>query len=528
MKIKKQFVVFLSIVLLLQFGSVTVWATEIPREMESGKRTLAVVPKEIEMNEKEWEVLYRTNKVRMANDIPPLSSTEKLQRAAGIRKEELKTDFSHTRPDGTQCFTVLDECDVIYSAAGENIASGQRTSEEVINAWWNSEGHRKNILSSDFTHLGVGFVDYNWVQLFTGTCIPIGIELLQDSSKVYELTPNQSIDELGLSISVTCSHGTSYMPVIEEMCTPVNRELIGQNQTITVSYGGHIATFLVYLADHNYSGTIVWDEVEQEDGTVVPIAKIDRVICSKCGSEKTELEVTVEKTESQEPTCEISGKEIYVATVTDENGKVLKNITQTMKEIEIPATGHKFEKSICKICDKLQFKDVTEDAWYYNPVKWAAKEGITSGITEEIFGTNQICLRAEVVTFLWRDAGKPEPITVENSFKDVKESSYYYNAVLWAVQNGITSGLTKETFGPAKECTRGEIVTFLWRNAGEPKPNITENPFKDVTEETYYYDAVLWAVENGITSGLTTDIFAPFKSCMRSEVVTFLYRQFEK
>ena len=171
----------------------------------------------------------------------------------------------------------------------------------------------------------------------------------------------------------------------------------------------------------------------------------------------------MEKTESYEPTCEISGKEIYVATVTDENGKELKNITETTKEIAVPATGHKFENSVCTVCDKLQFKDVAEGQWYYEPVKWAAKNSITTGLTEDTFGTNDISLRPDVVTFLWRNAGKPEPTTTENPFKDVGESSYYYKAVLWAVENGITTGLTENTFEPNKSCTRSEVVTFLYR-----------------------------------------------------------------
>lgn len=274
-----------------------------------------------------------------------------------------------------------------------------------------------------------------------------------------------------------------------------------------------------------------WEETKNEDGTVTYTAKLAKAICEACGIEKTDLTAVAVKNEEEciAPECEKAGKDVYVATISvkdeTEEEKEVGTITCS-KEVEVPATGHKFENSVCTVCDKLQFKDVAEDAWYYESVKWAAKNGITTGLTEDTFGKNKISLRADVVTFLWRNAGKPEPTTVENPFKDIKETSYYYKAVLWAVENGITSGLTKDTFGPIKECTRGEIVTFLWRNAGKPEPTIEENPFDDVEDDTYFYKAILWAVENGITSGLTENTFAPFNSCTRSEVVTFLYRQF--
>jgi len=169
------------------------------------------------------------------------------------------------------------------------------------------------------------------------------------------------------------------------------------------------------------------------------------------------------------------------------------------------------------------FTDVKENAYYYDAVMWAVETGITSGKTDTEFEPNGICTRAQAVTFLWRAAGNPEPVTTVNPFVDVKENAYYYKAVLWAAENGITSGKTANRFAPNENCTRAQIVTFLWRSEGEPVVE-AENPFTDVSENAYYYDAVLWAVEEGITSGKTPTSFQPSAECTRAQIVTFLYR----
>ncbi len=170
------------------------------------------------------------------------------------------------------------------------------------------------------------------------------------------------------------------------------------------------------------------------------------------------------------------------------------------------------------------FIDVPEDAYYYEPVLWAYENNITSGYTPTEFGTNGTCTRGEIVTFLWRAMGRPEPTTTENPFTDVPEGIYYEKAVLWAYENGITSGLTETTFGPDKGCTREQIVTFLWRAMGRQEPTIAEHSFADVADGEYYTKAVLWAKENGITSGLTATMFGTGRTCIRADVVSFLYR----
>lgn len=170
------------------------------------------------------------------------------------------------------------------------------------------------------------------------------------------------------------------------------------------------------------------------------------------------------------------------------------------------------------------FEDVKESAYYYDAVMWAVRNGITSGTSDTAFSPKKTCTRAEAVAFLWRAAGSPEPASADHPFADVKEGKYYDTAVLWAAEKKITSGTSATAFSPNKTCTRAEIVTFLWRSAGSPKPTGTENPFGDVKEGAFYCDAVLWAVENKITEGTSAAAFSPNKTCTRAEIVTFLFR----
>ena len=171
------------------------------------------------------------------------------------------------------------------------------------------------------------------------------------------------------------------------------------------------------------------------------------------------------------------------------------------------------------------FTDVSENAYYYKAAAWAVQNGVTTGMTESTFEPGAACNRAQAITFLWRASGSPEPKTTENPFADVSKDAYYYKAILWAVENGITSGVTANAFQPTGTVTRGQAMTFLWRMTGEQKVS-AENSFADVAANTYYHDAVLWAAQNGITSGKSATAFGPADSCVRSHMVTFLYNHF--
>ena len=180
-----------------------------------------------------------------------------------------------------------------------------------------------------------------------------------------------------------------------------------------------------------------------------------------------------------------------------------------------------------KIAQTMNFVDVKPTDYFYNPVKWAVGKNITKGTSTVTFSPDRTCTRAEIVTFLWRDAGSPMPTISRSPFSDVNYSmgADFYNAILWASQNGITAGTDVSHFSPNKTCTRAEIVTFLWRYAKKPV-GYGNNSFTDVNKADHapYYDAILWAVSKGITNGSTTTTFAPDGTCTRGQAVTFLYR----
>lgn len=174
----------------------------------------------------------------------------------------------------------------------------------------------------------------------------------------------------------------------------------------------------------------------------------------------------------------------------------------------------------------FNFHDVSRFDYFYDAVKWAAENGIASGTGRYTFSPNAVCTRAQTVTFLWRAAGSPLPRYRVCPFTDVQPSDYYYNAVLWAVEQGITTGLNANTFGPDVTVTRGQVATFLYRAASAAKPS-TFNPFTDVKTTAYNYGAILWAYDNRITTGTSDTTFSPDAYCTRAQIVTFLYRYYQ-
>ena len=172
----------------------------------------------------------------------------------------------------------------------------------------------------------------------------------------------------------------------------------------------------------------------------------------------------------------------------------------------------------------LPFEDVQPGEFYYDPVVWAVENGITNGTSETTFGPDDQCMRAHVVTFLWRAMGSPEPTRTDNPFVDVHPYDFYYKSVLWALEKGITAGMDATHFGPTDYCNRAQVVTFLYRTMGSPNVAASSNPFTDVEAGSFYEKPVLWAVENGITNGLSATTFGPEAICNRAQIVTFLYR----
>ena len=258
--------------------------------------------------------------------------------------------------------------------------------------------------------------------------------------------------------------------------------------------------------DPTYSVTV--DKTENGSVTVSP----------KSASKGSTVTITVKPD---------SGYVLETLTVTDKNGNELTlkdkgdgkyTFTMPAGKVEVKATFME-DNSVLNF-----FYDVPNDAYFYEAVKWAVKSGVTNGLTDTMFGPYESCTRAQIVTFLWRAAGSPEPKTA-SSFTDVPVSTYYAKAVAWAVENGITNGMTETTFAPNATCTRGQSVTFLYR-ALKGTASGSAN-FTDVKSDAFYADAINWAVANNVTNGTSNTTFSPNADCTRAEIVTFLYRAYQ-
>ena len=173
--------------------------------------------------------------------------------------------------------------------------------------------------------------------------------------------------------------------------------------------------------------------------------------------------------------------------------------------------------------NSIRFTDVSKTDYFYDAVLWAVENGITTGTSRTRFSPYATCTRAQAVTFLWRSSGSPAPKNSRMPFTDVSPSAYYYDAVLWALEEGITTGTSSTTFSPDATCSRAQIVAFLWRSEKSLAVG-TANPFADVKSTAYYADAVLWAVKENITKGTTSTTFSPDADCTRAQIVTFLWR----
>ena len=281
--------------------------------------------------------------------------------------------------------------------------------------------------------------------------------------------------------------------------TATGTELVEYTFTYSRPYSGS-------SSDPTYSVTV--DKTENGSVTVSP----------KSASKGSTVTITVKPD---------SGYVLETLTVTDKNGNELTlkdkgdgkyTFTMPAGKVEVKATFME-DNSVLNF-----FYDVPNGAYFYEAVKWAVKNGITTGVGNDLFAPEQPCTRAQIVTFLWRAAGSPEPKTA-SSFTDVSASAYYAKAVAWAVENGITNGMTETTFAPDATCTRGQSVTFLYR-ALKGTASGSAN-FTDVKSDAFYADAINWAVANNVTNGTSNTTFSPNADCTRAEIVTFLYRAYQ-
>ena len=373
----------------------------------------SALPTGISVTADEWEVLRLTNIERFKEGRLPLTMVGPLQDAADIRAQEITTFFNldHLRPDGSSCFTAIDRDFSSGRSLGENLAMCQETPAEALNAWMNSTGHRTNLLTASHTYFGGGVATASgnkyWVQIFAG-----GGSVSSVASSTGSLT-FASVEEMESAYLIcTNSDGyTSYLPLDTEYMTQS-----GNSYTLT-----------------------------------------------------------------------------------------LRGKTVTLTVGSAPA--------------KIAFTDVPAGFYYTDAVAWAVENKITDGTSATTFSPDALCTRAQILTFLWRAVGSPAP-GISNPFSDVKSTDYYYSAALWAYEKGMVSGTAFEGSTP---CTRSSTVTYLWQYAGSPASSKTVS-FTDVPAGAAYAQAVAWAVEKGVTDGTSATTFSPDATCSRGQIVTFLYR----
>ena len=350
----------------------------------------------------------------------------------------------------------------------------------------------------------------------TGTTVPVTNDMLNGQPITVKLplpagfTPKQ-IKHISSDGSVeyflkTAKRGAKLFTVDSDNCAVF---------TITKFSTFELSGTVTYVEPSYYSGSssdptysVTVDKTENGSVTVSP----------KSASKGDTVTVTVKPD---------SGYVLETLTVTDKNGNELTlkdkgdgkyTFTMPTGKVEVKATFME-DNSMLNF-----FYDVPNGAYFYEAVKWAVDKGITNGLSDTMFGPYESCTRAQIVTFLWRAAGSPEPKTA-SSFADVPASAYYAKAVAWAVENGITNGMTETTFAPDATCTRGQSVTFLYRALKGTASGSTN--FTDVASDAFYADAINWAVANNVTNGTSATTFSPNADCTRAEIVTFLYRAYQ-
>ncbi len=392
-----------------------------------------------------------------------------------------------------------------------------------------------------------------------------------DTGITHSVAPNQNTDNLKIQMRYDPAVG-KWMPAGEltplEVLVQCNNHQ-GQRYTITFNGNGGTPSVtsmttidqkLPELPTATHSGSYSFDGwyTEKNGGTKITTATLfdkDTTVYAHWtytgstgggGGGVTTYPITVKSTKNGDVTAShksaAKGTTITL-TVDPDKGYVLDTLTVLDgkdKDLKLTEKNGKFTFTMpaSKVTVAAMFKaeqstgknpfiDVPAGSYYEDAVIWAVDKGITTGTSATTFNPNGICTRAQAVTFLWRAAGSPAPKTKVMPFTDVPSGSYYYDAVLWAVEKGITKGTSDTMFSPDATCTRAQIVTFLWRSQKSPAAGMA-NPFADVAADTYYIDAVLWAVKHNITVGTTFSIFSPDEECTRAQIVTFLYRAHNK
>ncbi|MEG1878699.1 MAG: S-layer homology domain-containing protein [Pseudoflavonifractor sp.] len=500
----------------------------------------------------EWDVLRQTNLQRAEAGLPMLVTTDAMQKVAGVRSDELITIFSHTRPDGTKPFTVFNTVGIQYQLAAENIAEGQSTPVAVVTDWMNSPGHRANILTEGLRYMGTGMSFGSmseWVQIFATTA----------NSDCKSISFDR---ELGYFTLQLHNGATAYAPYCKE--TPIQ-----PHESVTFNYPG-VQTieggagnpaekpvekppeynpkddgwYYMRLMGNYINASIDGGEDRyqlndfEKNMRVFPEVVGDGIITLKTSDDEYfGLDSGRRNGDFACPTEEPYRWAIYKERGDDvfslrpaDSKKMLLNASGEKKADGTLLIIWKYENLDAPAHAEIQFvpvnppkrnhpfTDVKAGGYYEEAVVWALNNKVTSGTSATTFAPDATCTRGEVVTFLWRAKGSPAPKSASNPFTDVKPSDYFYQPVLWAVENGITSGTSASTFHPTGTCSSGQVVTFLWRASGSPSKT---------GQGEYYADAVNWGNANGLLSGTATP-FAPTNNSPRADIVTYLYRNSKK
>lgn len=379
-----------------------------------------------------------------------------------------------------------------------------------------------------------------------------------------DIASDSSYDSYTTSVSINYASNTLLNITRKVPVVPVDAINLNTN-TLSLTRGATATLTAIVTPDTATDKTVTWISSDEqvatvENGIVTAVGSGTATITAQAGDKTATCVVTVTNPSSSgssrprydvtipskpkngsvtvDPERARSGSRVTV-TVTPDSGYKLGELVVTDKDgkkLELTDKGNgqytftmpsgkvEVAAEFVKEVEVSPFADVATDAYYYDAVKWAVNKGITNGVSETLFGPDQACTRAQIVTFLWRAAGSPEPKS-GSSFADVAADAYYAKAVAWAVENGITKGTSETTFHPDETCTRAQGVTFLYRALG--KLAAAQAGFTDVAADSYYADAVNWAAENGVTKGISETLFGPDGSCTRAQIVTFLYRAYQ-
>ncbi len=334
----------------------------------------------------------------------------------------------------------------------------------------------------------------SYIQAYNGGSIEIQGSLANNGGiDLFDTSKLSRFDPLGYT-------GSGWVGVEDNGTDPFSSSLIGFSASeFKKTYNSETLFWTYWLIDDGYSYQLNVKEIQLFPGGTCALSGVEKATGRRADVSAVSKNPSVATVDANSI---ITGIKIGRTTVTATAGEETQ---------EIPTT--------------IMFSDVADSGQYYfNPVYWAVENGVTSGTSPSTFSPNKECTRGQIVTFLWKAMGSPEPNSTNNPFTDVKISDYFYKPVLWAKEKGITSGTSATTFSPGKACTRGQIVTFLWIASGRPEPSSTSNPFQDVKTSEYFFKSVLWAKEKEVTSGTSATTFSPGKSCTRAQAMTFLWK----